>query len=90
MNEQLRQAFINAAITSFWQLSQYSELKHYQIYYKPGKSLRKKVQGRAVLVDDSPSTTEIAGRWSKRWILVISINQLGKARQLVVKVRGSR
>ncbi|HEY9831140.1 MAG TPA: hypothetical protein V6D26_11220 [Stenomitos sp.] len=87
MNEDLREAFVVAALETFKKLSECPELKNYKIYCEPGKSLRRKLQKRAAIGGTSTPTTGVSSV-PFRWVLVVSAQT--SARQSVLKVRGYR
>ena len=87
MNEDLREAFVVAALETFKKLSECPELKNYKIYCEPGKSLRRKLQKRATIGETSTPTIGVSSV-PFRWVLVVSAQT--SARQSVLKVRGYR
>lgn len=87
MNEDLREAFVVAALETFKKLSECPELKNYKIYCEPGKSLRRKLQKRAAIGGTSTPITGVSSV-PFRWVLVVSAQT--SARQSVLKVRGYR
>lgn len=88
MNDELRNAFVAAALETFKNLSECPELKNYRIYCEPGKTLRRKLQQRAAQGRISTPATTAVSSLPFRWVLVVSAQK--SARQSVLKVRGYR
>jgi hypothetical protein len=88
MNEDIREAFVVAALETFKKLSECPELNNYKIYCEPGKSLRRKLQKRAAIGGTSAPVTTGVSSVPFRWVLVVSAQT--SARQSALKVRGYR
>ncbi len=90
MSEDLKEAFLVAALETFKKLSESPELKNYRIYREPTKSLKRKrnthvalgVGGKCISVERATSSLPF------RWVLVVSAQK--SARQSVLKIRGYR
>lgn len=88
MNDDLKEAFVVAALETFKKLSECPDLKSCRIYREPGKSFNKKLQKRTALKGKSTSATTTASSLPFRWVLVVSAQK--SARESVLKVRGYR
>ncbi len=88
MNDDLKDAFVAAALETFKKLSECPELKNYRVYCEPGKTLRRTLQKRAAQGRISTPTGTTVSSLPFRWVLVLSAQK--SARQSVLKVRGYR
>lgn len=88
MNEDLKEAFVLAAIETFKKLSECPEIKTCRIYTKPEKSLSPTHQRRTPSIRNNSRAVTSARPLPFRWILVVSAQR--SARRSVLKVRGYR
>jgi hypothetical protein len=88
MNEDLKEAFVAAALETFKKLSECPEIKNSRIYREPGKSLKRQLHRRTALGGTSTSAPTAVSSLPFRWVLVVSAQKT--ARQSVLKVRGYR
>ena len=88
MNDDLKEAFVAAALETFKKLSECPELKNYRIYAEPETSLTRKLHRRTALGGTSTPAAMAVSSLPFRWVLVVSAQKT--ARQSVLKVRGYR
>ena len=88
MNDDLKEAFLTAALETFKKLSECPEIKNSRVCREPGQNLRKKLQKRAALGGQDISTATAVSSLPFRWVLVVSAQT--SARRAALKVRGYR
>lgn len=88
MNDDLKDAFVAAAIATFNKLSECPEIKNYRVYREPDKKLRSKLQKRAAVGRKGTPETKAVSYEPFRWVLVVSAQK--SARQASFKIRGYR
>lgn len=88
MNDDLREAFISAALETFNKLAECPEIKNCRIYRDPERSFNRTVEERTALVKNKSRAKSAIRPLPFRWILVISAQK--SARHSVLKVRGYR
>ena len=88
MSEDLKEAFLVAALETLKKLSECPELKNYRIYREPRKNLKRKLNTGVALGGKCISVERTTSSLAFRWVLVVSAQK--SARQSVLKIRGYR
>lgn len=88
MSEDLKEAFVAAALETFQKLSECPEIKNYRVYREPENNLRRKLQKHEEVVGKSTLAPRSVSSLPFRWVLVVSAQK--SAHRAVWKVRGYR
>lgn len=88
MNEDLKEAFVLAALETFKKLSECPEIKSCRIYNQPETNLSHQIRKRKSLPKNNSRANSGVRPLPFRWVLVVSAQK--STRQPVLKVRGYR
>lgn len=88
MNEDIKDAFVAAALETCKKLSDCPEIKNYRVYSEPRKNLKNKIYQRAALARKSTPTVRAVSYEPFRWVLIVSAQN--SARRASFKIRGYR
>lgn len=88
MNQDLKEAFVLAAVETFKKLSDCPEIKSCRIYNQSETSLNHQIQKRKSLPKSNSRANSGVRPLPFRWVLVVSAQK--STRQSVLKVRGYR